>query len=148
MEVDNVHFPQTKFLSFKQTPKFEAMTSKLKEFNAQVPEGDRLQDDQLEKMHLLCMEDKDSSTDDVVCLMKALRWPQNMSFPALDILRCAVLNPKTNKFLLNDTTIDDVISLMMSGLDAGSPDNCKMLTLRILANMFLNDRGNFRFLLL
>lgn len=56
MEVDNTHFPQTKFLSFKQPPKFEAMTSKLKEFNAQVPEGDRLDDAELDKMHMLCME--------------------------------------------------------------------------------------------
>ena len=86
--------------------------------------------------------DKDASTEDVVCLLKALRWPQNLSFPALDILRCAIVNPKTNNLLLDDKTIDDVISLMMTGLGTESPDNCKMLTLRILANMFLDQRGN------
>lgn len=77
----------------------------------------------------------------MVCLLKALRWPQNLSFPALDILRCAIVNPKANNFLLDERTIDEVISLMMTGLDAASPDNCKMLTLRILSNMFLDQRG-------
>ncbi len=54
MEVDNSYFPQKDFLSFTQVPKLEAMTAKLKEFNGQVKEEQRLQDGQLDRLKLLC----------------------------------------------------------------------------------------------
>ena len=78
----------------------------------------------------------------MVCLLRALRWPESLCFPALDILRCAVLNPKANAFVLNDGLINDFISLLFANISPKAPDNCKMLALRTFANMFATKEGN------
>ena len=57
MEVDeanNNHFPPTDLVSFPQQPKIEAMMKKLKEFNEQVAEEDKLGDADLERLPNLC----------------------------------------------------------------------------------------------
>ena len=57
MEVDeanNNHFPPTDLVFFSQQPKFEAMIKKLKEFNGQVAEEDKLGDADIERLPNLC----------------------------------------------------------------------------------------------
>ena len=57
MEVDeasNNHFPATDLVFFSQQPKFEAMIKKLKEFNGQVAEEDKLGDADIERLPNLC----------------------------------------------------------------------------------------------
>ena len=57
MEVDetiNNHFPPADLVSFPQQPKFDAMMKKLKEFNEQVAEEDKLSDADLERLPNLC----------------------------------------------------------------------------------------------
>ncbi len=54
MDVDNTYFPQKEFLSFSLPPKVEAMVSKLKQFNDEVPLELRLTEQQLERMQHLC----------------------------------------------------------------------------------------------
>ena len=86
----------------------------------------------------------DSTADDIVCLLRALRWPDSLCFPALDILRCAVLNAKTNPYILNDDLINDFISLLFANISTKAPDNCKMLALRTFTNMFATEKGERR----
>ncbi len=143
MDVDavNTHFPQKEFLAFSQQPKFEAMIKKLKEFNQEVEEGDRLDEADLERLPQLCTS-PDSASGDVPTLMRALGWPGKYSFPALDILRLAILNPKSSQMLLDEQIIDNLFSLLLMNTSPGALDNCKMLAIRTMANMFSTEKGN------
>ena len=47
----NTHFPQGEFLTFAQQPKFEALTKKIKEFNATVPEEIRVEEAKLDRIN-------------------------------------------------------------------------------------------------
>ena len=57
MEVDeanNNHFPPKDLVAFPQQPKIDAMMKKLKEYNEQVAEEDKLSDADLERLPNLC----------------------------------------------------------------------------------------------
>ncbi len=58
MDVDNIYFPQLEVLSFLQLPKLDAMTNKLKEFNRLVPEDQKLDEEGLVRLPLLCKAGK------------------------------------------------------------------------------------------
>lgn len=139
VDVPNTFFPQTSYLSFSVKPKVEMMVKKLKEFNAQV--GDELKVDEaiLERLPALCSSD--GSTGDVASLMKALRWPKDLAFPALDILRLAITNPSVNPVLLEDVVLNDLLSLMLANMKSAMPVNCQMLAVRTLVNMFSVPKG-------
>ena len=176
MDVDvseerNDHFPVRDLVSFPQQPKIEAMKKKLKEFNDQVAEEDKLSDTDLERLPNLCgqgttysthffcgihahekvipthlpfmllLTEQPSTTDDISNLMRALRWPASLSLPALDILRLAVLNPKANAVLFQASIIDDLFSLILISVKSNKNDNCLMLAIRTIANMFSDEKG-------
>ena len=73
--------------------------------------------------------------------MRALRWPASLSLPALDILRLAVLNPKANAVLFQASIIDDLFSLLLISVKSNKNDNCLMLAVRAIANMFSVEKG-------
>ncbi|TRY63728.1 hypothetical protein TCAL_07145 [Tigriopus californicus] len=139
VDVTNTFFPQTSYLAFSVKPKVEMMVKKLKEFNSQV--GDELKVDEaiLERLPALCSSD--GSTGDVASLMKALRWPKDLAFPALDILRLAITNPSVNPVLLEDVVLNDLLSLMLANMKSEMPINCQMLAMRTLVNMFSVPKG-------
>lgn len=142
MDVDNTFFPQTTFLGFNQMPNPTAMVNKLKQFNATV--GTEFQipsDDLLERLPNLGLPEADSTSADVANLIKVLGWPLDKTFPALDILRLAVKNPKANDTLLNAELIDNLVSLLLTSIDPVAPDACQMLGLRTMANMFTVEAG-------
>lgn len=85
--------------------------------------------------------DQESTQDDVALLMKILGWPQQKAFPALDILRLAVINPKVSPMLLDLSIAHDLIRLLLTNLQPGVPDNCVMLALRVLSNLFSLENG-------
>ena len=73
--------------------------------------------------------------------MKALRWPCEMTFPALDILRLSILNPKVHEYLLDDFVLNDLLSMFFLMIKEGMPANNQMLALRSLVNLFSTEKG-------
>ena len=89
--VSNQYFPRQNFLYFETAVKPELMVKKLREFNTNVDDELRLEDTSLEQLPSLTT----SSLPDpglITSLMTVLRWSDQNTFPALDILRSALLN--------------------------------------------------------
>eukprot|EP00095_Tigriopus_kingsejongensis_P004294 maker-scaffold722_size106786-snap-gene-0.32 protein:Tk04294 transcript:maker-scaffold722_size106786-snap-gene-0.32-mRNA-1 annotation:"phospholipase a-2-activating protein isoform x2" len=143
MDIDepNTYFPQTSYLSFSAKPKVDMMIKKLKEFNAKANDDVKVKEDVLDRLPLLVSSDQDGSTGDIASLMKALRWPKDMAFPALDILRLAITNPKVNSMLMEDVVLNDLLSLLLVNMKPEMPVNCQMLAMRTLSNMFSVEKG-------
>lgn len=87
------------------------------------------------------ISDKDVNNEDLAALMKALGWSSDLAFPALDVLRLAILNPRVNAALLSDELLKQVFSLLLLNLSQSSSENCQMLALRTIANMYSTDAG-------
>ena len=75
--------------------------------------------------------------------MRALRWPASLCLPALDILRLTVLNPKANDVLFQKSIFEDLFSLLLISVKSNNNDNCLMLAIRTIANMFSNKKGMY-----
>ena len=75
--------------------------------------------------------------------MRALRWPASLCLPALDILRLTVLNPKANEVLFQKSIFEDLFSLLLISVKSNNNDNCLMLAIRTIANMFSNKKGMY-----
>ncbi len=73
----------------------------------------------------------------MVSLLKCLGWPCEKTFPALDVLRLAVLNPHAVAILLgSEDNREGLVSILFANLSAKAPDACQMLSLRVLSNLF------------
>ena len=77
--------------------------------------------------------------------MRALRWPASLCLPALDILRLTVLNSKASEVLFQDSIFEDLFSLLLISVKSNNNDNCLMLAIRTIANMFSHKKGMYRF---
>ena len=84
--ISNKYFPQQEFLYFDSQVKPDPVIKKLKEFNALVPEEQRVEEALLEQLPSLTSS---SSPDPslISTLLTLLKWPDAQTFPALDILR-------------------------------------------------------------
>ena len=76
--------------------------------------------------------------------MRALRWPASLCLPALDILRLMVLNSKASEVLFQDSIFEDLFSLLLISVKSNNNDNCLMLAIRTIANMFSHKKGMYR----
>lgn len=142
MEVDepNPYFPQNTYINFDQMPKSDPIVSKLKEFNGNVPSEQQVGADILEKLPSLASKDN-IDKDLVGKLFQILTWPDSNVFPALDILRCAVINPGTRDILFRAPYLDEIFSVCLKFVDKSKPVPCQLLALRILSNMFSVKEG-------
>ncbi|KAK2566914.1 Phospholipase A-2-activating protein [Acropora cervicornis] len=123
--------PQTSFVSF-DSANIAAIGGKLKEFNATLDEEQQLGSEELKTL-LDLLEDVASSDqsrspkmEHLSTLVKALKWPSGVLFPALDIFRLAV-------------RFSSVAKLSCSG--DGNPQANVLLSFRIFSNMFLSEEG-------
>ena len=70
-------------------------------------------------------------------MVKILGWPQDKTFPALDVLRLSMLAPSASSMLLSDAqAADKVLSLCYVGMEKSTPPQTKYLALRTLCNLF------------
>jgi phospholipase A-2-activating protein len=146
METDNNakpnnYFPITEFLQFNQPVKAEAMTNKMKEFNALVPEGQRLEDGLLAELPSLATAAPSSPEPLVAALGTMLTWPDQQVFPALDLARAVLLCPATQDLLLEKDILDKIFSACLQQVNKEAPAPAQMLALRCLANMFSSSKG-------
>lgn len=76
-----------------------------------------------------------------------LSWPADVVFPALDLLRLVLVHPQGPSALGGAALVDIVGRMLQLGLQEATasgddvPAATRMLALRVLANMFLQDAG-------
>lgn len=97
--ISNQYFPQTDFIYFAAPLKAEPVVKKLKEFNSSLPADQQVEESLLEQLPSLATS---SSPDpaQVAALHTTLQWPDDKTFPSLDLLRAAIINPGSHSVLL------------------------------------------------
>ncbi|XP_014673380.1 PREDICTED: phospholipase A-2-activating protein-like [Priapulus caudatus] len=135
---ENAFFPVKKFVSFQQRNP-NAIVAKLVEFNARVDADNRVPEDVMASEVRALLKDNHVPTDaQMVLLEKLLRWPKDVVFPALDVLRLALCNRHAAARLCDDRDgprlVDGLLAL------AAAPDNQQanvLLGWRALCNVFV-----------
>ncbi|KAK4035672.1 hypothetical protein OUZ56_027758 [Daphnia magna] len=123
-------FPVKDFLCFDQA-KIEAITSKLREFNEKVDPSLQLSDADL--LSFVQSADPKSTIQGIPHLETFLRWPSDMMFPALDILRLASRHPHMNRFLSEKEGLLDVLL----AVGRSTVPNCMMI-FRTIAHLSMH----------
>lgn len=79
--------------------------------------------------------------DDWTNLVRILEtWPSDKIFPALDILRLAVINESISSVVRTEENFERIFHLFVKNvINAG--DSCTMLAGRGLTNMFTSQQG-------
>ena len=112
-------------------------TEKLREFNAKRGDAiNRIPDDKLESAVKLARDE--TVTPEMIGVLKTLLgWPNDVVFPALDVARLAVMRKEINEELCNE----ELIQILRRHVNADSVQANQMLTFRLLANMFNQEKG-------
>ncbi|XP_060055647.1 phospholipase A-2-activating protein isoform X2 [Erinaceus europaeus] len=141
----NIYFPKKEAVTFDQANPTQIL-GKLKELNGTAPEEKKLTEDDLiilEKiLSLICNSSSEKPTaQQLQILWKAINWPEDIVFPALDILRLSVKHPTVNENFCNEKEGAQFSSHLISLLNPkGKPAN-QLLALRTFCNCFVGQAG-------
>ncbi|XP_008589248.1 PREDICTED: phospholipase A-2-activating protein-like [Galeopterus variegatus] len=119
---------------------------KLKELNGTAPEEKKLTEDDLillEKiLSLICNSSSEKPTaQQFQILWKAINWPEDIVFPALDILRLSIKHHNVNENFCNEKEGAQFSSHLINLLNPkGKPAN-QLLALRTFCNCFVGQAG-------
>ncbi|KAG7392932.1 hypothetical protein PHYPSEUDO_013420 [Phytophthora pseudosyringae] len=151
------YFPVSGYNTF-ETTKIAKLMSTLRQFNDKMKEAqaaEALIDSQLISLDQIVHTVQDtafyhSSTfaaPEITILRSTLdKWPAEYAFPTLDLLRLVVVHPQ-GPAALGEAGLDTLVTQVLSlGLHVGPTEDgdtvpvaTRMLSLRVLANMFLHD---------
>ncbi|XP_030050029.1 phospholipase A-2-activating protein isoform X1 [Microcaecilia unicolor] len=141
----NVYFPKKEAVTFDQANPAQIL-GKVKELNGAAPEEKRLAEEDLillEKLlAITCKPFGETPTaPQMETLWKAAHWPEDIVFPALDILRLSIRHPSVNENLCSDKATGQFCSYLIMHLNPqGKPAN-QLLALRIFCNCFAWQPG-------
>ncbi|XP_060221853.1 phospholipase A-2-activating protein isoform X2 [Meriones unguiculatus] len=141
----NIYFPKKEALTFDQANPTQIL-GKLKELNGTAPEEKKLTEDDLvllEKiLSLICSNSSEKPTaQQLHSLWKAINWPEDIVFPALDILRLSIKHPSVNENFCNEKEGDQFSNHLINLLNPkGKPAN-QLLALRTFCNCFVSQAG-------
>ncbi|ETE70392.1 Phospholipase A-2-activating protein, partial [Ophiophagus hannah] len=142
---ENIYFPKKEAVTFDQANP-SLILGKMKELNGDVPEEQQLTEDDLdvlEKMlSIMCSVTMETPTrEQLKTLWKAINWPNDFVFPALDILRLAIRHPNVNESFCGEKDGLQFCSHLIKFLNPGGKQANQMLALRILCNCFIHPVG-------
>jgi len=137
--IQHDYYPLTKFLSFSTVPKMEALKGKLIEFNAKAPSNLQLGENQINQLINLG-QGGEPQLEDIANLIKTLRWPSDLNFPCIDLVRMSLVNPLATDLLLTKHS-EELLDLLLQNLSSSNKAANQMLALRSLANLFNSDKG-------
>ncbi|XP_073907786.1 phospholipase A-2-activating protein isoform X3 [Castor canadensis] len=141
----NIYFPKKEAVTFDQANPTQIL-GKLKELNGTAPEEKKLTEDDLvllEKiLSLICNSSSEKPTaQQLQILWKAIHWPEDIVFPALDVLRLSIKHPNVNENFCNEKEGAQFSSHLMNLLNPkGKPAN-QLLALRTFCNCFVGQAG-------
>ncbi|OXB81746.1 UNVERIFIED_CONTAM: hypothetical protein H355_010307 [Colinus virginianus] len=144
-KAENVYFPKKDAVTFDQANPTQIL-GKLKELNGNATEEQKLTEDDLIILEKLLSATCNTSAEmptaqQIQTLWKAINWPEDIVFPALDILRLSVRHPIVNENFCGEKTHVQFIHLLLKFLNPqGKPAN-QLLALRALCNCFVSQAG-------
>ncbi|XP_015277901.1 PREDICTED: phospholipase A-2-activating protein isoform X1 [Gekko japonicus] len=144
-KAENIYFPKKEAVTFDQANPTQIL-GKLKELNGNAPEEQQLTEDDLDHLEkmlsIACNTSTETpSTQQLQALLKAVSWPTDIVFPALDILRLAVRNPSVSESFCGEKDGIQFSSHLIKFLNPGGKQANQMLALRTLCNCFVHPVG-------
>ncbi|KAG1658919.1 Phospholipase A-2-activating protein [Nymphon striatum] len=130
----NQYFPQLSYVKF-ESANIEAIVTKLYQFNGQ--QQCQLTEQQINHLQKSMTNACPVSFNDLKsCLDIIFTWPQEMVFPAIDILRISLKSDKMIKSLNENGMIPEIINILLNYISVSTPVANHMLALRALCNLF------------
>ncbi|NXU50777.1 PLAP protein, partial [Turnix velox] len=144
-KVENIYFPNKGAVTFDQANPTQIL-GKLKELNGNAAEEHKLTEDDLiilEKLlAVTCNNSSEAPTPlQLQTLWKAVNWPEDIVFPALDILRLSVRHPTMNENFCSEKDHVQFIVLLLKFLNPQGKQANQLLALRALCNCFISQAG-------
>ncbi|XP_030382821.1 phospholipase A-2-activating protein [Scaptodrosophila lebanonensis] len=129
-------FPVNSYRTF-DTCDAAKVLEKMKEFNNKLSISDgKVSDEVLNTVVKLAEPTPEVNLEALEALVLLLKWPSNMLFPVLDILRLAVRHEAIFSMLQNGHNIMKIILPQLSGAAAN-----QLMVLRCLANVLTHNTG-------
>ncbi|XP_038048576.1 phospholipase A-2-activating protein-like [Patiria miniata] len=139
----NPYFPKLTFVTF-DTANAQAILAKLKDFNSALDESGQLDEvafGQLEQLLLNAGNSASPTAEQLGTLWRALQWPMDKVFPAIDILRLVIRHPAINQHFCNQTDGNQFLSRLLLLASESSTPASRMLAMRTLSNAFSQPHG-------
>ncbi|KAK9889755.1 hypothetical protein WA026_007136 [Henosepilachna vigintioctopunctata] len=139
-QVKSTYFPQKQYLSFDMGDA-NIILNKLKEFNRKIGDGSNtIDENHLEEFVTLCKR-YPNNPDVFDILFKLLKWPEDMIFPVLDVVRMAVRHQQNNDVIaaLSSEMLMDRLKYFIS--ERCTVANNTIVALRTLSNLCLHSSG-------
>ncbi|KAM6033853.1 phospholipase A-2-activating protein isoform 4-T4 [Chlamydotis macqueenii] len=144
-KVENIYFPKKDAVTFDQANPTQIL-GKLKELNGSTTEEHRLTEDDLILLEKLLSATCNTSAEtptaqQLQALRRAVNWPEDIVFPALDILRLSVRHPTVNENFCSEKDHVEFIILLLKFLNPKGKQANQLLALRVLCNCFVSQAG-------
>ncbi|XP_057899835.1 phospholipase A-2-activating protein [Melospiza georgiana] len=144
-KVENIYFPKKDAVTFDQANPTQIL-GKLKELNGSAAEEHKLTEDDLIILEKLLSATCNTSTEtptaqQLQTLWRAINWPEDIVFPALDILRLSVRHPTVNENFCSEKEHVQFIILLLKFLNPKGKQANQLLALRALCNCFVSHAG-------
>ncbi|XP_067409268.1 phospholipase A-2-activating protein isoform X2 [Emydura macquarii macquarii] len=145
VKAENIYFPKKEAVTFDQANPTQIL-GKLKELNGSAPEEQKLTEDDLillEKiLFVTCNTSAETPTaQQLQTLWKAINWPEDIVFPALDILRLSIRHPSVNENFCSEKDSIQFSSHLLKFLRPYGKQANQLLALRTLCNCFVSQAG-------
>ncbi|NXN99308.1 PLAP protein, partial [Rhinopomastus cyanomelas] len=142
---ENTYFPKKEAVTFDHANPTQIM-GKLKELNGTAAEEHKLTEDELIILEKLlsttCSASAEKPTmQQIQTLWKAVHWPEDIVFPALDILRLSLRHPTVNENFCSEKDPVQFIALLRKFLSPEGKLANQLLALRTLCNCFASEAG-------
>ncbi|OCT97805.1 phospholipase A-2-activating protein isoform X1 [Xenopus laevis] len=142
----NAYFPKTKPVTFDQANPSQIL-GKLKELNESAPEERKLPEEDLMQLDKLLSVAVNPSGGTVTAqqldtLWRVVNWPEDLIFPALDVLRISIKNPTVNEMFCNEKEGSQFSSYLLQLMSPSGKQANQLLALRTFCNSFFCDPGS------
>ncbi|XP_075682559.1 phospholipase A-2-activating protein isoform X2 [Rhinoderma darwinii] len=144
-QIPNTFFPKKEPVTFDQANPVQIL-GKIKELNECAPEEYRMPEDDLIRLDKLLSLVVNTARETVTAqqvdtLWRAVKWPEDIVFPALDILRLAVRNPTVNEMFCSEREGSAFTDYLFQIMRPGGKQANQLLVLRTLCNCFSFEAG-------
>ncbi|XP_053321888.1 phospholipase A-2-activating protein [Spea bombifrons] len=144
-QTPNIYFPKKDPLTFDQANPSQ-ISGKLKELNHSAPEQHKMSEEDLMRLEKLLSvvinpSGEVATAQQLDTLWRAVNWPEDIVFPALDVLRLSMKNRTVNEMFCSEKEGSQFSNYLFKFMHPGGRQANQLLALRTLCNSFSYDPG-------
>uniref|UniRef100_A0A8C5LQ62 Phospholipase A-2-activating protein n=1 Tax=Leptobrachium leishanense TaxID=445787 RepID=A0A8C5LQ62_9ANUR len=144
-QTPNIYFPKKDPVTFDQANPAQIL-GKLKELNDSAPENQKMPEEDLMRIdkllhHVVNPSGEGVTAQQMDALWRVINWPEEIVFPALDILRLSIKNQIVNETFYSDQEGSQFSSYLFKLMHLGGRQANQLLVLRTLCNSFSQEPG-------